>query len=527
MFMERRGCIIQRFNTDNANQLLGVSRLNDVLTAAGSVNTNTVPLSINGASATIYNDLTYAVSGGITISNGLNLITAVANGNLTNREVAFLPVTQTIANDANGNLVSDGLHHYDYDAANELVRVTVTNILKAEFTYDGLGRRRIRTDYVWNFASGWVWTNEVHYVYDGMRVIQERDTNNVPRVTYTRGLDMSGSMEGAGGIGGLLARTEGGNSAYYHCDGNGNITMLVSNNGVVLAHYLYDPSGNPLGMWGSLAMTNTYRFSSMETYDPAGMVLYTYRVYFPNLQRWGQRDPIGEIGGINLYGFVGNNVVGYIDIYGLQPPCEELERDSKEQRTPEQLEFEFEMEKNAEEMDKKYEPLSPLTEQELKQGPIMRPLIPRVSPPATTVPPKPVQQPAPPPPCPQNSGGGITSANSPPRLAISPYRQTKPGEIFFHYGYGNQAPFFLTGLRPGGFATSNPNLTGPQAQQGLALPRPIAPDSVYKVTPTPGTWVRANPVTDPAFGQPGGLPEYQFPGGTSPGTISGPTPIKQ
>jgi hypothetical protein len=47
----------------------------------------------------------------------------------------------------------------------------------------------------------------VNYIYDGMRVIQERDGNNWPQVSYTRGLDLSGTFEGAGGIGGLLARS--------------------------------------------------------------------------------------------------------------------------------------------------------------------------------------------------------------------------------------------------------------------------------------------------------------------------------
>src|SRR5204863_101464 len=37
----------------------------------------------------------------------------------------------------------------------------------------------------------------------------------------------------------------------------------------------------------------------------------------PSLQRWTTRDPIGEAGGINLYGFVGNNPVSYVDPLGL------------------------------------------------------------------------------------------------------------------------------------------------------------------------------------------------------------------
>src|SRR5260370_9816591 len=42
----------------------------------------------------------------------------------------------------------------------------------------------------------------------------------------------------------------------------------------------------------------------------------------------------------------------------------------------------------------------------------------------------------------------------------------------------------------------------------------------------PGTSIRVKPVTQAAFGQPGGLPEVQFPFGTGPGTVSGPTPIR-
>jgi RHS repeat-associated protein len=44
---------------------------------------------------------------------------------------------------------------------------------------------------------------------------------------------------------------------------------------------------------------------------------YGYRYYNPVTGRWLSRDPIGERGGINLYGFVGNDPVGRIDKYGL------------------------------------------------------------------------------------------------------------------------------------------------------------------------------------------------------------------
>jgi YD repeat-containing protein len=130
-----------------------------------------------------------------------------------------LPITTGFDYDLNGNMVFDGNQAYDYDDENQLIRVTVTNTWKSEFTYDGKMRRRIRKEFSWQ-TSTWVLTNEVHYVYDGNLILEERDSLNAPVVTYTRGKDLSGNFEGAGGIGGLLARTDGRNTttAFYHAD---------------------------------------------------------------------------------------------------------------------------------------------------------------------------------------------------------------------------------------------------------------------------------------------------------------------
>jgi hypothetical protein len=79
----------------------------------------------------------------------------------------------------------------------------------------------------------------------------------------------SGSQQGAGGVGGLLARTDNtlytiGSSdahAYYQCDGNGNVTVLVDGKQSIAAKYSYDPYGNTLSQAGRLADANTFRFS--------------------------------------------------------------------------------------------------------------------------------------------------------------------------------------------------------------------------------------------------------------------------
>ncbi len=68
---------------------------------------------------------------------------------------------------------------------------------------------------------------------------------------------------------------------------------------------------------GSLAGANVYRFSSKEWLATPGLYYYGYRWYAPNLQRWLNRDPIGERGGLNLYAFVGNTATDQPDPFGL------------------------------------------------------------------------------------------------------------------------------------------------------------------------------------------------------------------
>jgi RHS repeat-associated protein len=216
------------------------------------------------------------------------------------------------------------LRSFAYDDENQLIQVWVPGQWFSQFTYDGKMRRRIRQEYTWSSAIGnWSLTNEVRYVYDGNLVIQERDINNLPTTTYTRGKDLSGSLEGAGGIGGLLARSDtlsavasGAGGSFYHADGNGNITMLINSSQAIVAKYLYDAFGNVMSKSGLLADANLYRFSSKEAHLNSGLVYYLYRYYDPNLQRWPNRDPIAEKGGLNLYTFNWNDSVGKVDTYG-------------------------------------------------------------------------------------------------------------------------------------------------------------------------------------------------------------------
>jgi RHS repeat-associated protein len=248
------------------------------------------------------------------------------SGSDTNVITVKLPAQVNFQYDANGNLTSDGRRAFTFDDENQLTVVEVAGVSRSEFTYDGRMRRRLRKEYRWE-TSGWVLDQEVRYVYDGMLVVQERDGSNSPTTSYTRGTDLSGqtgsALDGAGGIGGLLAMTveddlpAGSAHALYHADGNGNITALIGTNGSVLARYAYDPYGNTLTMSGPKADANIFRFSSKPIHRPSGMYDYAYRWYAPELQRWPNRDPIGEQGGLNVYRFVENTPSSAYDSFGL------------------------------------------------------------------------------------------------------------------------------------------------------------------------------------------------------------------
>jgi RHS repeat-associated protein len=177
---------------------------------------------------------------------------------------------------------------------------------------NGLGRRISRTA---GETTTW-------YFYDGFNCIAEYTGTTL--TTRTWGLDLSGTLQGAGGVGGLLAVNIGGTSYYPAFDGNGNVSEYLTTSGVVAAHFEYDPFGNLTYLseqTAGLAALFDYRFSTKPLDQDTGLYYYTYRWYDPLTGRWPSRDPIEEWGGINLHGFVGNDGVNRWDFLGLDE-CE-------------------------------------------------------------------------------------------------------------------------------------------------------------------------------------------------------------
>ena len=111
---------------------------------------------------------------------------------------------QAVAYDGDGNLTSDGRWTYVWDAENRLKSMSASGII-LNFKYDYLGRRIQK-----QIVTGTTVTQK--FVYDGWNCVARFGTTGSQ--AYVWGPDVSGSWQGAGGVGGLLFIHELNNSTY-------------------------------------------------------------------------------------------------------------------------------------------------------------------------------------------------------------------------------------------------------------------------------------------------------------------------
>ena len=101
----------------------------------------------------------------------------------------------------------------------------------------------------------------------------------------------------------------------------------------ITATYARPAKTHPTGknrVWGNFWISNRTHLANRRnpqklhrknrptpTKPASGVEYYGYRYYDPVTGRWPSRDPIGERGGINLYGFVGNSGIDSADVLGM------------------------------------------------------------------------------------------------------------------------------------------------------------------------------------------------------------------
>ena len=240
-------------------------------------------------------------------ANALNQYTAISNA------ISVLPV-----HDDDGNMLTNGIFSYTWDGENRLHSVVSNDVPLVTYTYDYRSRR-----------IGKVAGETTHsFLYDGWNLIQEtiHHSSFIIHNFYVWGLDLSGSLQGAGGVGGLLAVISPlplgdgqgeGCTAYLPCyDANGNVCEYSSTCGCIVGHYKHSPVGETVAQSGELADSFAFRFSTKYRESEENLYYYGYRYYSPELGRFICRDPIHEVGGNNLFVFR-NDMISFVDVLGL------------------------------------------------------------------------------------------------------------------------------------------------------------------------------------------------------------------
>jgi len=231
-----------------------------------------------------------------------------------------------------GDLTCDGKFNYTYDAEDRMTSaesVTLSSAaVKLTFTYDSESRRTSET--VWSgyntVTMTYATSTTTTFAYNGDEMIAEFDANGHMTESFTWGVDISGTLDGAGGIGGLLSITTysatGAITGTYHpfYDGNGNVMGLTDTSNQTVATYTYSAFGSlTASTWSGPAGTsdpNPFHFSTRYQQKLTGILEYPHdHDDEPALEIWTTRDKVVQT---NPNELLGDDPINRIDVDGRE-----------------------------------------------------------------------------------------------------------------------------------------------------------------------------------------------------------------
>jgi RHS repeat-associated protein len=309
------------YSYDNANRLIQIIQGSSVVTfeydSAGRRTRLTLP---NGVSTEYAYDAASRLTG-LTYKRGSTVLGTLAYGYdaagkrtkatgtwaRTGLPPAMASATYNAANqqltvggsslsyDLNGSLGTYADTTYTWDARARLVAIAGPGV-SASFQYDPFGRRTQKT------INGVT----TAYVYDGWTPVQER--TGVATANLLTGL----------GIDEYLTRTDSEGRSSLLTDALGSTIALTDDAGVVVAEYTYDPFGATTTT--GAASGNPFQYTGRERDGATGLYHYRTRYYSPTLHRFISEDQREtEPWETNLYAYVGNDPISFVDPYGKRP----------------------------------------------------------------------------------------------------------------------------------------------------------------------------------------------------------------
>ena len=252
-------------------------------------------VTIQGKPVTV--DSNNRFSGSVPAPNGTTTVVIAATDGSGNQSTATYEVDQASASsvftyDANGNLTSDGIRTFEWDAENRLVAVTIGTHVST-YTYDGLSRRVEIIE-----ADNGSTTSDTKFIWCDLAICEARDSSGtVLKRYFAEGVQDTGT------------------AYFYTRDHLGSVRELVDSTGAVRARYGYDAWGRRTKVSGDKDADEGYTGHFQHT--PSGLTLAPFRPYDGSLGRWISEDPIGLDGGLNLYAYVMGNPVVWDDALGL------------------------------------------------------------------------------------------------------------------------------------------------------------------------------------------------------------------
>jgi RHS repeat-associated protein len=292
-----RGAAVVSFGYDAANRRTSVTLPNGVVATYGYDDASQVTNIAYARGGVPVGDLayTYDAAGrrvqttGSLARTGLPAGVPAATYDLGNRLTNW--GGQPLTYDDDGNLLSDGLRTYVWDARNRLV--SISGAAAASFSYDALGRRISKT------VNG----TSTQYLHDGLNPVQER-SSGLPTANLISGL----------GIDEFFRRSDPSGDRDLLTDALGSTLALTDETGAIRTSYSYEPYGAVI-VSGDVS-GNPYQYTGREN-DGTGVYYYRARFYHPEIQRFISEDPIDDT--LNLYMYADSNPLGNVDPLGLFP----------------------------------------------------------------------------------------------------------------------------------------------------------------------------------------------------------------